>query len=180
MLPELRVASREEMNKRIALFKDLTDSKGGLIDSHLPGCERELINVIGFQPPKDETASVSLVGVESARRAAIQISEGFNLGFARAKPGNGQLMHNHDSNETFMPINGRWRCAWSEGDDYIDVGPLDVVSFPPGIACRFFNITENKPNVERVMLFIVGGNAPEAAYTPEAHTIVEQFNANAS
>ena len=36
-------------------------------------------------------------------------------------------MHNHDTNETFMPITGRWRCAWNEGPEYevVDVGSLN-------------------------------------------------------
>jgi hypothetical protein len=57
---------------------------------------------------------VSQVGAASARLSAIPISEGFNLGFSRCKPGRGPLMHNHDTNETFMPITGRWRCARNE------------------------------------------------------------------
>lgn len=54
------------------------------------------------------------------------------MGFAKCEPGCGPLMHNHDTNETFMPVTGRWRCAWNEGDDYefIDAGPCDVISFP--------------------------------------------------
>jgi hypothetical protein len=179
MLPKIRVATRDEMNRRLAFFKDLKGSKTGLPDSDLPECERELINVIGFQPPKD-TAAVSPVGADSARNAAIPISEGFNLGFARAKPGCGPLMHNHDTNETFMPVTGRWRVAWNEGNDYAfaDVGPLDVVSFPPGVARRFFNITEGEPGVEHLLLFVVAGNFPEAAYTPESMKLINEHHAD--
>jgi mannose-6-phosphate isomerase-like protein (cupin superfamily) len=178
MMPELRPWTRQEMMKRVAFFKDLKGSKGGLPDSDLPECERELINVIGFQPPKEESAAVSPVGAESSRNSAIPISEGFNLGFARAKPGCGPLMHNHNTNETFMPITGRWRVAWNEGSDYafVDVGPCDVVSFPPGAARRFFNVTEGEPGVEHVLLFIVAGNAPEAAYTPEATKRINEYH----
>lgn len=178
MMPELRPWTRQEMMKRVAFFKDLKGSKSGLPDSDLPECERELINVIGFQPPKEESAAVSPVGAESSRNSAIPISEGFNLGFARAKPGCGPLMHNHNTNETFMPITGRWRVAWNEGSDYafVDVGPCDVVSFPPGAARRFFNVTEGEPGVEHVLLFIVAGNAPEAAYTPEATKRINEYH----
>ena len=45
--------SRAEMEKRIARFKELKGSDGGLPDSKMPGCERTLFNVIGFQPPHD-------------------------------------------------------------------------------------------------------------------------------
>ena len=86
--------SREEMTKRVARFKDLNGSDGGLPDSNMPGCERTLFNVIGFQPPKGEGDAVtSPVGGDAARAAAIPISEGFNLGYCKAKPGHGPMMH---------------------------------------------------------------------------------------
>ena len=44
--------SRDEMKKRVARFRDLQGSDGGLPDSNMPGCERTLFNVIGFQPPQ--------------------------------------------------------------------------------------------------------------------------------
>ena len=62
--------SREEMTKRVARFKDLNGSDGGLPDSNMPGCERTLFNVIGFQPPKGEGDAVtSPVGGDAARAA---------------------------------------------------------------------------------------------------------------
>ena len=51
-LPRLYL-SRDDMMKRVARFKDLKGSDGGLPDSKMPGCERTLFNVIGFQPPKN-------------------------------------------------------------------------------------------------------------------------------
>jgi hypothetical protein len=90
MIPAVRSWTRHEMMKRVAFFKDLKGSKTGLPDSDLPECERELINVIGFQPPDNEGDVVSPVGAAAARLSAIPISEGFNLGFARCKPGRGR------------------------------------------------------------------------------------------
>ena len=58
-LPRLYL-SRQEMMKRVARFKDLKGSDGGLPDSKMPGCERTLFNVIGFQPPKGSAARASL------------------------------------------------------------------------------------------------------------------------
>src|SRR5215472_12699443 len=89
---------RAEMMRRVARFKDLKGFDGGLPDSKMPGCERTLYNVIGFQPPKGKGGAVtSPVGDDAARLAAIKISEGFNLGYCRAKPGHGPMMHNHDT-----------------------------------------------------------------------------------
>ncbi len=177
MIPEIRVWTRDEMLKRVAFFKDLAGSKTGLPDSELPECERELINVIGFTPPADEGDIVSPLGADASRRPAIPISEGFNLGYVRCRPGRGPLMHNHDSNETFVPMTGRWRCSWNEGDDYlfVDVGPCDVISFPPGVARRFENITDGDPDTEHVLMVVIAGDAPEAEFTPAANVRIEEF-----
>jgi hypothetical protein len=89
-LPRLYL-SRVEMMKRIARFKDLKGSDGGLPDSKMPGSERTLFNVIGFQPPKGSGGAVtSPVGDEAARLAAIKISEGFNLGYCKPSPATGR------------------------------------------------------------------------------------------
>ena len=67
MLPRIAL-SRTEMMKRVARFKDLKGFDGGLPDSKMPGCERTLYNVIGFQPPKGEGGAVtSPVGDDAAR-----------------------------------------------------------------------------------------------------------------
>jgi mannose-6-phosphate isomerase-like protein (cupin superfamily) len=170
-LPRAGLA-RAQMMKRVARFKDLRGSDGGLPDSKMKGCIRTLYNVIGFQPPPGEGDAVtSPVGDEASRLAAIPISEGFNLGYCRAKPGNGPMMHNHDTNETFIPMTGRWRCSWEneKGEtEHVDVGPLDVVSFPPGVARRFENITDGPPNEEAILMFVIGGNAPKAEFTDQA------------
>lgn len=163
---------RTEMMKRVAFFRELKGSDGGLPDSKMQGCIRTLYNVIGFQPPKDEGGAVtSPVGGAAARMAAIKVSEGFNLGYCRAKPGNGPMMHNHDTNETFIPMTGTWRCSWENENgevDFVDVGPLDVVSFPPGCARRFENITKGDPNEEAILMFVIGGNGPKAEFTDKS------------
>ena len=147
-LPRLYL-TREEMMKRVARFKDLKGSDGGLPDSKMPGCERTLFNVIGFQPPPGVGGAVtSPVGDDAARLAAIKISEGFNLGYCKAKPGHGPEMHNHDTNETFIPMTGTWRASWEDENgkvEYVDLGPLDVVSFPPGMIRRFENVSKGDP-----------------------------------
>jgi mannose-6-phosphate isomerase-like protein (cupin superfamily) len=164
--------SRAEIMKRIARFKELTGSDGGLPDSRMPGCERTLINVIGFQPPKGEGDAVtSPVGSDAARRSAIPISEGFNLGYCRAKPGHGPMMHNHDTNETFIPMTGRWRASWENEEgkvEHVDLDPLDVIAFPPGASRRFENVTPGDPDQENILMFVIGGDGPRAEFTDES------------
>lgn len=170
-IPEIRV-TREEMRKRVAFFKDLKGFDGGLIDSHFPGAERKLYNALGFQPPKGKGGAevVSPVGAKAAENAAIRISEGFSVGFCEAEPGKGPMMHNHDTNETFMPLSGRWRCSWEVDGrvEFFDVGPWDIFSFPAGVNRRFENITHDEPDKTHWLLFIIGGDEPEADFSAEA------------
>jgi mannose-6-phosphate isomerase-like protein (cupin superfamily) len=175
---EIRTWSREEMMKRVARFRRLKGSDGGLPDSPLPECRRKLYAVIGFQPPKSGDAAVtSPVGDYASSMPAIPIAEGFNLGYCRAKPGRGPLMHNHDTNETFIALTGRWRAEWNEGahKEYVDLDPYDVISFPVGVARRFMNVTFDEPGKEHLLMFVIGGNEPQAEFTPLAMQRCEEW-----
>ena len=170
-LPRIRVA-RADMMTRVARFNQLTGSDGGLPDSAMPGCERTLYNVIGFQPPQDAGGAVtSPVGDDASRLAAIKIREGFNLGYCRAKPGKGPMMHNHDTNETVICITGKWRCSWENETgavEHVELDPLDVISFPPGAIRRFENVTRGDRNQDSILMFVIGGDAPRAEFTDQA------------
>src|SRR3954471_17393098 len=175
---QIRNWSRAEMLKRVARFSKLKGSDGGLPDSPLPECRRTLYAVIGFRPPDEVNDAVtSPVRQDASAMPAIPIAEGFNLGYCKAKPGKGPLMHNHDTNETFIPMTGRWRCEWNEGKEmqHVDLGPYDVISFPVGAARRFMNVTYDEPGKEHLLMFIIGGNQPQAEFTPAAMQRCEEF-----
>jgi quercetin dioxygenase-like cupin family protein len=169
---ERKYPTREEMQGRIARFKDLKGFDGGLPDSYMPSAMRILYNVIGFQPPADEQHGVvSPVGAKAARMSAIKISEGFNLGYCEALPGKGPMMHNHDTNETFICMTGRWRASWENQDgtvDHADLDPLDVISFPSGAIRRFENVTDGPKDEHSVLMFVIGGDIPGAEFSTEA------------
>src|SRR5437016_882596 len=145
---DIRNWSREEMMKRVARFRGLKGSDGGLPDSPLPECRRKLYAVIGFQPPMtDNAATTSPVGADASAMPAIAIAEGFNLGYCKAKPGKGPLMHNHDTNETFIPITGKWRCEWNEGEamEHVDLEPLIASRSTCSIASPSFHSQRHLP-----------------------------------
>ena len=158
-LPRLYL-TREEMMKRVARFKDLKGFDGGLLDSNMSGCARMLFNVIGFQPPQGSGGAVtSPVGDDAARLAAIKISEGFNLGCCEAKP-----------------MTGTWRASREDENgkvEYVDLGPFDVVSFPPGMIRRFENVTKGDANAESILMFVIGGDGPRAEFTDQAMSQLE-------
>src|ERR1700683_1355783 len=173
--------ARSAMMQRVAFFKDLKGFDGGLPDSKMQGCIRTLYNVIGFQPPNGAGGAVtSPVGEEAARMAAIKISEGFNLGYCRAKPGNGPMMHNHDTNETFIPMTGQWRCSWENEKgqvESVDLNPLDVISFPPGAIRRFENLKAADNGEDATLMFVIGGDGPKAEFTDNAMKELEDIGA---
>ena len=81
------------------------------------------------------------------------------------------MMHNHDTDETFIPMTGRWRASWENENgevEHVDLDPLDVVSFPPGMIRRFENITAGDPNQDSILMFVIGGDAPRAEFTDQA------------
>jgi oxalate decarboxylase/phosphoglucose isomerase-like protein (cupin superfamily) len=173
-----RQFTRKEMMKRVARFSKLKGYDGGLPDSYFPGAERILYNVIGFQPPADEQGGMqSPVGAEAARMAAIKITEGFNLGYCHALPGHGPLMHNHDTNETFIAMTGTWRASWENAKgkvEYVDLKPHDVISFPPGAIRRFENVTKGPKNKHSLLMFVIGGDAPRAEFTTQAMRVLSE------
>jgi len=173
-----RGVRRSEMMKRVARFSRLKGFDGGLPDSNHPDCRRTLYNVIGFQPPKVERAGKqSPVGEKAARMAAIKISEGFNLGYCRAMPGKGPMLHNHDTNETFICMTGIWRASWENEKgrmEHVDLKPLDVISFPPGASRRFMNVKKGPDGKRGILMFVIGGNGPSAEFTSESMDELEQ------
>jgi quercetin dioxygenase-like cupin family protein len=167
-----KLYSRKEMMRRVARFDQLKGFDGGLADSYHPTAFRTLYNVIGFQPPKSEDGVIgSPVGRDAARNAAIKVSEGFNLGYCRAKPGCGPMMHNHDTNETFICMTGVWRASWLNPkgkEESVDLNPLDTISFPPGAIRRFMNLKKGPRGAEGVLMFVIGGDAPNAEFSKES------------
>ncbi|MCZ6666242.1 MAG: cupin domain-containing protein [Gammaproteobacteria bacterium] len=172
-----KFVSKEKMMQRVARFKDLKGFDGGLPDSYMAGAERILYNVIGFQPPETEDEGVmSPVGAKAARMSSIKISEGFNLGYCEALPGKGPMMHNHDTNETFIAMTGKWRASWENENgevEHADLEPLDVISFPPGAIRRFENVTDGPKNEYSVLMFVIAGDAPGAEFTQNAMVEIE-------
>ncbi|MGE0256264.1 MAG: cupin domain-containing protein [Alphaproteobacteria bacterium] len=159
---------RAEMQKNIARFDELEGFDGGLPDMLLDDCHRIFLNVLGFEPPTIPGAT-SPFG--AASRPKIRgMKPGFGVSFVACEPGHGTVMHAHDTNETFMAVTGKWKMEWedAEGTHHEVLNPRDVCSFPVGIQ-RLFKCVEVPPGEKTALLLaIIGGDAPNAEYSPEA------------
>src|SRR5258708_13055172 len=92
---QIRNWSRDDMLKRVARFRNLQGSDGGLPDSPLPECRRKLYAVIGFQNPDSTEKSVtSPVGDDASAMPAIAIAERFNLRYCNPLPAKAPLLPN--------------------------------------------------------------------------------------
>ena len=166
MLP-IRWVSRDEMlSNFVARFNDLKGSSHGLPDSEIDGHHKYILNVFGFEPPEGADA-VNPVGDDTPSR--ISPKAGFSIGFAKAKPHNGPVLHNHNTNETFMPLGGTWRFTWESSlahNEIVDLDPYDVSSFPPGVPRAFENLTPIPGEEEGLIVAIVAGDAPISEAMP--------------
>jgi len=158
----------QEMHRCIARFDELERCDTGLPDMQLPNGKRAFYNVLGFDQPKGD-GQYSPFG-DRAKAPVSHLKAGFGISFIAARPGNGVVMHTHDTVETFMVMQGRWKIEWegAEGDESVVLGPLDFIACPVGVQRRFECVEPAEGREEGLMLGIIGGDAPAAEMSPEA------------
>ncbi len=142
-----------DMERRVARFGDMKGASLAFMDQRIPGHEREIVNLIGFQ-----TMAANII--ENKDDATTQPlipdpAHGFTLQVVHAEDGGGAALHSHETEEVFMPMVGSWSIFWMDGDQEREVilHPFDVVSLPTQIYRGFRYIGEGRGS----LLAIVGG-----------------------
>src|SRR6185312_12477217 len=160
MAVTVRKAVRGEMLGGVARVREFKGVSEGLPDMAMPECRRTFYNVLGFAMPEREE-TYSPFG-ELAKPRIGHMRPGFGLAFVAAAPGKGVLMHAHDTNETFIVIEGHWKLEWEgdRGTDHVILGPKDVVSFPIGVHRRFECVETPAGKSEGLLLAVIAGEAP--------------------
>jgi mannose-6-phosphate isomerase-like protein (cupin superfamily) len=166
-LPTIK-PKRAEILKCIARFSELPGVSKGLPDMALDGCHRTFYSVLGFSQPKGEEA-FSPFG-DAVKPKITHVRSGFGLAYVAAQPGQCVLMHNHDTVESFLVIEGRWKLEWEgdPGDDHVILEPKDFITFPVGVQRRFECVEAAAGKKEGFLLAIIQGEAPIAEFSPEA------------
>jgi mannose-6-phosphate isomerase-like protein (cupin superfamily) len=143
--PVISVAEFEQT--RVARFKNLEGSKQPMLDAVIPGCEREIYQIIGRGVAEDKDQKV-----------AIADNRDFSVAVVRCQPGKGTLHHDHLTNEVFMPLSGRWKIFWGDDEEsrFVILEPWDVASCPPHVMRGFRNVGTE----EGLLFVIVGGTDP--------------------
>ncbi|MGE0255187.1 MAG: cupin domain-containing protein [Alphaproteobacteria bacterium] len=161
--------TRAEIMKCVARFADIVPADGGLPDQEVEGYRRTFRNALGFSQPREGGGTYSPIGDE-AKPKISHLSAGFNLGYVQADPGQGVMMHTHDTNETFVVVDGKWKFEWEgdKGNDYVVLNEWDIISFVPGPQRRFECVEAPKGMTRGMILGVIGGNTPAAEFSPEA------------
>ena len=146
-MPDQIMSTEEFESTRVARFKDLKSSKMPLLDAVIPGCEREIYNIIGRGMSEDPNHHVPITD-----------NQGFNVCIVECEPGKGTLHHDHETIEAFMALSGRWKIFWGDDEDthHVIIEKFDTVSVPIGAMRGFRNV-----GGEKAMLMVtVGGTDP--------------------
>ena len=150
--------SQEEMQSRIARFKDLKPrSSHWAQDLGIP------MDVMRMFNPKANyivMAPEGLPGRLSPNPAIIGGDQGdIRVAIALAEPGDGPCLHVHwMTTETFMALSGKWEIRWGdEGQEKIILEPYDLISMPPKVTRQFINISDADAHI----LVIIQGKKEE-------------------
>ena len=128
-MAELEISTEQMERERVARFADMKPNPMMFVDTRIPEHARDLFSVIG--PGVSEDPST---------RPSISASHGFNLAYVGSEPGCGASLHDHVTVEVFVPISGLWTIYWGdEGENEVQLGPMDCISVPPGVMRGFRN-----------------------------------------
>ena len=160
--------SIDDMERRVARFENMKGADLAFMDQRIPGHEREIVNIIGFESMaaniienKDDPATQPLIP---------NPAHGFTFQVVHAENGGGAALHAHETEEVFMPMVGSWSIFWMEGEEEREVilEPFDVVSLPTQIYRGFRYIGEGRGS----LLAVVGG--PDAGNITWHPAVIEK------
>lgn len=145
-----------EMEKRVARFDKLKYPPNRYHDSQLPGHARKNYLVVGTGLIADGATDPL---------SAIPVKEGFQMSYVKAVPGNGPMLHNHDTNETFICLEGKWKVIWGrKGEHSVILNKYDVCAVPPHVPRRFECVEAAPGQEEGLLQAIQPGDQPEVEW----------------
>ncbi|GJL83449.1 MAG: cupin [marine bacterium B5-7] len=136
----------DQMENNVARF-DTLRSTDDYVDAGIPGCERTTFRILGAPP------DAPLEG------------DGFHLNLVRCESGKSAPLHNHLTQEVFIPLTGTWEVFWGpEGERSLQLKAWDTISIPPGISRGFRNVGDEGA----YLIGIASGKDPGRINWPES------------
>ncbi|MGR9092794.1 MAG: cupin domain-containing protein [Gammaproteobacteria bacterium] len=143
--------TREQIEARVARFEDLKPLK----DQSDYGFPQEALDIAYARQLKPVIGAASGEDTALTDSAPILGAGGMTMTYVFCPPGQGPGLHSHQSTfETFIVLEGRFEFSWGDhGEESLELGKYDVVSFEPGF-CRAFR---NVGDVDGLMQVIITG-----------------------
>ena len=146
----------EQMDKRVARFDKLKYPPTRYHDSQLPGHARKNYLVVG-------TGLIAEGATDPW--SAIPVAEGFQMSYIKAVPGNGPMLHNHNTTETFICLEGKWKVIWGRHqENSVLLDKYDVCSVPPFVPRRFECVEPQAGHEEGLLQSIQSGDRAEVEW----------------
>jgi len=171
-MKSIKVTS-EEMNRRLARFKDLGSYQHQNEANGIPAEVMEKLaahRVYPLMVPETYTGR--------SAQAPIKGASGTVLSIAECPPGNGPSMHIHEHTiENFFCLSGRFEIAWGDpGEEQsVVLEPLDFISVPPGVPRKFTNVHENELGRLFVLIQVpTREQSDNVAFQPELREEIER------
>ena len=163
-----------DMSNRIARFKDLKPYKQSIMEG--TGIPAEAVEIVSA---KSVYPIMSPEGWEGRSKVApVKGMNGLTVTIAECPPGNNPGLHSHSHTvENFFCLNGKFRISWGEnGENSIELEPLDFISVPAGVYRDFNNISDETARLLVMVQSVEGDVKDEVVYHPHVgQEIIEKF-----
>jgi uncharacterized RmlC-like cupin family protein len=157
--------SHEEMNRRTARYAELKpyqrqhEEARGIPAGALQRLAAD--KVFPVMVPRDYKGR--------GEQAPIKGSPGLIISLTESPPGDGAALHIHEQTvENFFCVSGRFHILWGdEGENHIELGPMDFCSVPPGVVRGFRNISQETGRLLAVIHVQGEAQADRIAFVPQ-------------
>ena len=152
---------RQWIDERVRRYKDLHFGADQYLDTKIEGHSRSQANLVGHLS--------GLVTGDPDYEGWIPDDAEFWSVIIKLPPGRAGALHDHETTEMFMPLDGNLVLILGEdGEHEVELGVHDEASFPPGVMRGFRN-----PGVREVnFLVCVGG--PEMGKIKWPREVIEK------
>lgn len=166
----------QEMNQRIARFKELKPYKSQMNDTRgIPPEAMERIsakNVYPVMSPQGWTGRNAI--------APVKGEPGITVSIAECPPGDNPGLHIHTrATENFFCLNGRFRLEWgADGEHHVILEQNDFMSVPAGVYRNFVNLSDEVARLLVVIQTPAGDTEDEVLQPPALRAeMLEKFGA---
>ncbi len=161
-----------DMSNRVARFKDLKPYKQSIMEN--TGIPAEAVEIVSA---KSVYPVMSPVGWEGRSAVApVKGQDGLTVTIAECPPGNNPGLHSHSNTiESFFCLNGRFRISWGEnGENSVELEPLDFISVPAGVYRDFNNISDETARLLVMIQNVAGDTKDEVVFHPAVGQEIEE------